>query len=768
MSGARANRKPRFLWQGALILLPLVLVSGLGIFAIWRDQQEIEMEARRRAAELADQLGSNFSQQLPTFLTNYDLFSLAWSKHYSELARSPLGLQRDDGFQSLFSEWQRMNPKLNPDEVLPNQILFDRNGVMIWPGGDLERQQTPAWFVDLTPEQRKAWGLLADAASSSAATHADVESKLRTFLDTQPTAEARVNAEFVTFRMGVAHASKLHAIDQLEQSASRYTGFHSESGLPLLSLMAADALRLIPTGPDAPAIRGQATTKGDEFHDILSWILDEPSSLSPLLLDQLQTRIENDSSLAPRLRSRLQAAKLLYQGEERACEVGERLQQSGFTKFGSSQTNGWIDAIAGEWFCRSEPGRISQSHRREAGVLVPSTNDVFGVRIYPRALLEAMMARTIENRGIFVPEYFQVNLSIEDKTLSPWPARFSDPGQRAGELRNLADSQAYVASISSTTKTDHKEMPDPDAIAAKAESNGPLVRVRVALTSPRLLFASQERRILMIGALILASSFAACVGVAAAYRSFRRQLRLNELKSNFVSSVSHELRAPIASVRLMAESLERGTVRDSKKQNEYFQFIVQECRRLSSLIENVLDFSRIEQGRKQFEFEPTDVLALARQTVKLMEPYATERKVALELQSDCKDCVQINADGKAIQQALINLIDNAIKHSPPGEMVRIGLDCPNADRRRERNSVIALWVEDRGQGIPAEEHEKIFERFYRLGSELRRQTQGVGIGLSIVKHVVEAHGGRVLVRSSVGQGSRFTIELPFQTEHLET
>ena len=102
------------------------------------------------------------------------------------------------------------------------------------------------------------------------------------------------------------------------------------------------------------------------------------------------------------------------------------------------------------------------------------------------------------------------------------------------------------------------------------------------------------------------------------------------MKSNFVSSVSHELRAPIASVRLMAESLERGKVAGGEKQDEYFRFIVQECRRLSSLIENVLDFSRIEQGRKQYEFEPTDLAALTRETVKLMEPYAEEKGVKLE------------------------------------------------------------------------------------------------------------------------------------------
>jgi signal transduction histidine kinase len=222
--------------------------------------------------------------------------------------------------------------------------------------------------------------------------------------------------------------------------------------------------------------------------------------------------------------------------------------------------------------------------------------------------------------------------------------------------------------------------------------------------------------------------------------------------------VSHELRAPIASVRLMAENLERGKISGAEKQNEYFRFIVQECRRLSSLIENVLDFSRIEQGRKQYEFEPTDLVALTQTTVKLMEPYAAERGVRLELKAESGESgkreTELNVDGRAIQQALVNLIDNAIKHSAKGETVSVKI------QHDEDASTINLSVSDRGPGIPEAEQQKIFERFYRLGSELRRETQGVGIGLSVVKHIVEAHSGRVIVHSEVGQGSTFTVELP--------
>jgi signal transduction histidine kinase len=158
-----------------------------------------------------------------------------------------------------------------------------------------------------------------------------------------------------------------------------------------------------------------------------------------------------------------------------------------------------------------------------------------------------------------------------------------------------------------------------------------------------------------------------------------------------------------------------------------------------------------------------------------MEPYAQEKGVQLELETSNFEPrtsnIELDIDGRAIQQALVNLIDNAIKHSAKGQTVTIGLDCgtgvpPVSNLSEEEKDSetgrmpVLLFVEDHGAGIPPAEHEKIFERFYRLGSELRRETQGVGIGLSIVRHIVEAHGGQVTVRSSVGAGSRFTIVLP--------
>lgn len=262
--------------------------------------------------------------------------------------------------------------------------------------------------------------------------------------------------------------------------------------------------------------------------------------------------------------------------------------------------------------------------------------------------------------------------------------------------------------------------------------------------------AERRERFLMFTAIISLAVTAALTGLASAFRTFQEQWRLSEMKSNFVSSVSHELRAPLASVRLMAESLERGKVPEGEKRQEYYELIGRECRRLTALIENVLDFARMDQGRKQYQMEPTDLVTLMRHTVKGMEAYAAERTVALKLETE-GEAREMEMDGQAMQQAVINLIDNAVKFSPKQGEVEVKL--------LFEDKWVRISVRDQGPGIPWWERKRIFERFYRSGQELRRETQGVGIGLSIVKHVVEAHGGQILLNSEVGRGSEFVIVL---------
>jgi signal transduction histidine kinase len=312
----------------------------------------------------------------------------------------------------------------------------------------------------------------------------------------------------------------------------------------------------------------------------------------------------------------------------------------------------------------------------------------------------------------------------------------------------------------------------------------PKFTVRVHLADSAALFVAQRRQQWLFGGMILVTAGVAGLGAWQMNRAFRRQLALNAEKSNFVASVSHELRTPLASLRLLAEGLAAGRVEEESKRREYAGFLVQETRRLGALVENVLDFARIEQGRKQYQFEPTDLGRLVTATVRLFEPLAAERQVRLELNlpagsAEPGGSLELNADGAALQQALVNLLDNALKHAPADSVVMVAVEAGRADALVRQQADLAgrageladegvraplgwvrLSVSDAGAGIPPEDHERIFERFFRRGSELRRETQGVGLGLAIVKHIVAAHRGRVWVESQPGQGARFVVELP--------
>lgn len=323
---------------------------------------------------------------------------------------------------------------------------------------------------------------------------------------------------------------------------------------------------------------------------------------------------------------------------------------------------------------------------------------------------------------------------------------------------------------------------EPDlASAVRAPASLINVEARVSLRDPDSFYAAQRLRFQMFGGLLALALIGSTISVWATRRALRRQHELNLQKSNFVSSVSHELRAPLGSLRLLAEGLERGTIAEEPRRQEYFRLIGQETRRLGALVENVLDFSRIEQGRKRYEFEPTDLVALIEATVRVLEPLATERHVTLETSlSPNASGWEVVVDGRALQQALLNLLDNALKHSPAHTRVHIALapglalapeslappavavPAAHAPQPSASSSpaTLRLSVADQGPGVPRAEHERIFEPFYRRGSELRRETQGIGIGLSIVKHIVDAHGGRIEVKSEPGAGATFTLCLP--------
>jgi signal transduction histidine kinase len=705
MSGARVHGKATFVWQAVLILLPVAVLAVIGWASLRQDKILAEHDARERAQAIADQL-------LPAL--------------WNDLLTAPA-------------------------TETPERVVFkiDDEGRLISPPPyDPTPVPEPFSLAELSPKQARLW-----AASQTPATGTSA-GNCRYFIDSNPPERFAAAAQY---QLGMLLLQQ-HQWPEAERSFSliaiRYPDAVSESGLPLLPLA---QLRLLELG----------RFPLDAF---CSNIVYHPTLLTPFLLSQAETNQPDIVSKWQRVWEQHERTREVFAAAREHIRISTPLLSTGANK-----NESLLSAPRFFWFTlpenRSDWKVINENGR--AGVITgrnwiaAPAGGTNGNSFICRS--EADIGFWIPSNAEHFPPYFGAEVEVAGRkivegapSLNYWHNEHVKGGKGGGQSWQKTDSDKLSTNLL--------------ASATRSENGMEQLKVNIYLTSPDELFASQQSRAMLFGLLVIASTVAALIGLFAAWRAFHRQLRLAEMKSNFVSSVSHELRAPIASVRLMAESLERGKVHEPQKQNEYFRFIVQECRRLSSLIENVLDFSRIEQGRKQYEFEPTDLLALTRETVKLMEPYAEEKGVRLELETRLETPnAELEIDGRAIQQALVNLIDNAIKHSPKGQTVTVGVDA--GDRRtgvppvsilsEEKNKSetgrmpVLLYVEDRGAGIPPHEQEKIFERFYRLGSELRRETQGVGIGLSIVRHIVEAHGGTVTVRSNVGEGSRFTIVLPY-------
>jgi signal transduction histidine kinase len=253
---------------------------------------------------------------------------------------------------------------------------------------------------------------------------------------------------------------------------------------------------------------------------------------------------------------------------------------------------------------------------------------------------------------------------------------------------------------------------------------------------------------MILGGLSLVLAF----GLWLTYHNVSKEIALARLKSDFVSNVSHELRTPLALIRLYAETLEMGRLKTPEKFQEYYQIIRKESERLTTLINNILDFSRIEAGRKEYDFRETDMRELVANTLESYRYQIEQHGFTLEEKID--PVPPIRVDREAMARSVVNLVNNALKYSQDRKYIGVSL-------YRENGSV-KLEVVDHGIGIPQKEQEKIFEKFYRVGDPLVHNTKGSGLGLSLVRHIAHAHGGEVSVDSTPGQGSKFTLSLPLQ------
>jgi signal transduction histidine kinase len=252
---------------------------------------------------------------------------------------------------------------------------------------------------------------------------------------------------------------------------------------------------------------------------------------------------------------------------------------------------------------------------------------------------------------------------------------------------------------------------------------------------------------LILGALTLLLA----TGIVLTHRNVAKEIALARLKSDFVSNVSHELRTPLSLIRLYAETLELGRLSSPEKYQEYYSIIRKESERLTALINNILDFSRIEAGRKEYVFRDTDMRELVRNTLDSYRYQIEQNGFAFE-ENIAEDVPPLRVDREAVSRSLLNLVNNALKYSQDRKYIGVNL--------YRENGAVKLEVIDHGIGIPLSEQRKIFEKFYRVGDPLVHNTKGSGLGLSLVRRIAQAHGGEISVDSTPGEGSKFTISLP--------
>jgi signal transduction histidine kinase len=402
------------------------------------------------------------------------------------------------------------------------------------------------------------------------------------------------------------------------------------------------------------------------------------------------------------------------------AEVFDRLHLEG----GSSLRRQWAPADAGR----------SQSPRdilEGLGPAVPRNQDAM-----PWVDSEGKVAGVLRFR--FRPDYIRKQLVPEY-----FAHDFPNPEQTI-VVRVVADDGSIVYETAPT--------PEGRFEVERALETPSLRGLRLALRYKDLSIEQDVRRWEM-GTLTLIGFIDLMLGAGLflVYSNVRREAHLSRMKSDFVANVSHELKTPLALIRLFAETLELGRVPTEDKARQYYRVIDKESQRLTQLINNILDFSRIEAGRKEYRFAPTNV---GRIVSEVLEAYRFQiEQQGFELDVDVEpDLPEVEADSEALGQALLNLVNNAIKYSRETRSIALAV--------RGAGDRVVISVADRGIGVPKAEQRKIFEKFYRGEASLVHETKGSGLGLSLVEHIMEAHGGSVEIESAPGKGSTFTLVLP--------
>ena len=289
----------------------------------------------------------------------------------------------------------------------------------------------------------------------------------------------------------------------------------------------------------------------------------------------------------------------------------------------------------------------------------------------------------------------------------------------------------------------------------------PRWEVAAYLTNPDVIRDRAHTRTLAIGLLVGVLVVSIMTGGFVVSRMLQSEMRLAEQKTTFVANVSHELKTPLTSIRLLSEMLRDGRQKDPEKQRKYLDIVVSETERLTRLINNVLDFSRLHREGRRYSPSPVDLVALCQEIVETQEVRLRHAGFTVESELEPDDAwgpegAWATVDAESIKQALLNLVSNAEKYSPNTKWIRIGL-------RRDGHDAL-LSVADRGIGIRASDAVKIFDEFYRADDSLTANVRGTGLGLTLTRRIVEDHGGRITYRANPGGGSIFEVRLPLKDD----
>jgi len=278
----------------------------------------------------------------------------------------------------------------------------------------------------------------------------------------------------------------------------------------------------------------------------------------------------------------------------------------------------------------------------------------------------------------------------------------------------------------------------------------PNYQIGISLVGQTIEDLVQERaltNILLIGLLTIVL----ILGVWIVYRNIKKEVELAQIKSDFVSNVSHELRTPLSLISMFSETLEMDRVKTEEKKKEYYSIISQEANRLSKIVNSILNFSKMEAGKRQYNFVDSYLNDVAENVYRSYKFHLEQKGFTFSIVKD-ESIPIIKIDEEAISEAIVNLVDNAVKYSNTSKeiIIRTGMENNNA----------YVQVEDKGIGIPEKDQKKVFEKFFRVSSGNVHNVKGSGIGLSIVKHIVDAHKGKIELRSEVNKGSKFKLLLP--------